>query len=401
MYRKTYIEVDLDNLSNNVKNIINKFNNYKYYIAMVKANAYNHGMYIINDLINSGINYLAVSSLDEAILIRKYNKNIPILCSEIIDLEYLDTIIDNNVTISVCDINYTKKLVDKVKSDKIKVHIKIDSGMNRLGVSKKHEFNEIYKLLLENNNLYLEGLYTHFATPGVSDNFYDIQVERFKDIVSDIDLNTIDIIHMSSSFILFAHPKLSFANGCRIGTAIYGYDISLKSLNNSPLNILKKIRTNYLIKKYNISKTIKDIDVDLKKCFKIKTNIMQIKNIKKGDKVGYGLLYEAKYDQRIAILPIGYDDGIGINHKDRYVLINNKRYNVIGEISMCMMCIEIDNSVKINDIVTIVGDDITLGYIARLNNTSFHNTLINIGKLLPRVYIKNNKIIYKEDYYGS
>ena len=125
---------------------------------------------------------------------------------------------------------------------------------------------------------------------------------------------------------------------------------------------------------------------------------IQIKDIKPGDKVGYGLLYTAKNNEKVATLPIGYDDGIGINHEGRYVLINDKKYPVIGEISMCMMSILIDNSVKLSDEVTVVGDWITLGEIARINNTSFHNTLVNIGKNLPKVYIKGNKIVHEEEY---
>lgn len=398
MYRKTYVEVDLDNIGKNVKNIINKYNDYKYYIAMVKSNAYGHGMYIVNTLIENGINYLAVSSLEEAIMIRKYNKDIPVLCSEIIDLDSIEVAINNDVTLTICDLQYTKELLKFVKNKKIKIHIKIDTGMNRLGINNKEEFNKVYDILKNNKYIILEGLYTHFATPGISDKFYDNQIDRFKEITSDIDLKSIPIIHMASSFILLSHPKIKFSNGCRIGTIIYGYDISLKSLNNSPKNILRKIRTNYLVKKYKISQTYKDIDINLNKCFKIKTNIMQIKEVKKGDKVGYGLLYTAKKDTKIATIPIGYDDGIGINHNGRYVLINNKKYNVVGEISMCMMNIEIDDSVKLNDEVIVVGDTITLGYIAQLNNTSFHNTLINIGKKLPKVYIKNNKVVHEEEY---
>ena len=80
MYRKTFVEVNIDSLKENVSNIIKKYNNYKYYIAMVKSNAYGHGYYIVNDLIESGINYFAVSSLEEALEIRKYNKDIPVLC---------------------------------------------------------------------------------------------------------------------------------------------------------------------------------------------------------------------------------------------------------------------------------------------------------------------------------
>ena len=259
----------------------------------------------------------------------------------------------------------------------------------------KKTFNEIIKLI-KNCNIYLEGLYTHFATPGITDKFYDIQLSNFKNITEDIDLKEIPIIHMMSSFILLHHPKIDFCNGIRIGTIIYGYDISMKSLSNSPLNILRKLREKYLVKKYNISETYRDVNLNLKKAFKLKTNILQIKDINKGDKVGYGILYTAGSDVRVATIPIGYDDGIGINHNNRYVLINKKRYKVIGEISMCMMNILIDKSVKINDEVTIVGEDITLGEIARINNTSFHNTLVNIGKTLPRVYIKNNKIVHEE-----
>lgn len=397
MYRKTFMEVNIDNITSNVKNIIKKYNDYKYYIAMVKSNAYGHGMYIINDLIKSGINYFATSSLEEALNIRKYNKEIGILCVEKIELDSLDTAINNNITLTIHEIDYLKNIIKKTNK-KIKVHIKIDTGMNRLGVNNKDEFNEIVTLINNSKNILLEGLFTHFATPGINDKFFDIQVSNFKNITSDIDLSKIPMIHLSSSFIVLSHPKIDFANSIRIGTILYGFDISPKRLSNSPKNILRKIRNNYLIKKYKISKTYDDVNIELKPALKLKTNIIQIKHIKKGDKVGYGIQYEAKKDEVIATIPIGYDDGIGTNHINRYVVINNKKYPVIGEISMCMMSILIDESVSINDEVTILGDGITIGQIARLNNTSMHNTLVNIGKNLPRVYIKNNKKVYEEKY---
>lgn len=397
MYRKTFMEVNIDNITSNVKNIIKKYNDYKYYIAMVKSNAYGHGMYIINDLIKSGINYFATSSLEEALNIRKYNKEIGILCVEKIELDSLDTAINNNITLTIHEIDYLKNIIKKTNK-KIKVHIKIDTGMNRLGVNNKDEFNEIITLINNSKNILLEGLFTHFATPGINDKFFDIQVSNFKSITSDIDLSKIPMIHLSSSFIVLSHPKIDFANSIRIGTILYGFDIAPKRLSNSPKNILRKIRNNYLIKKYKISKTYDDVNIELKPALKLKTNIIQIKHIKKGDKVGYGIQYEAKKDEVIATIPIGYDDGIGTNHINRYVVINNKKYPVIGEISMCMMSILIDDSVKITDEVTILGDGITIGQIARLNNTSMHNTLVNIGKNLPRVYIKNNKKVYEEKY---
>ena len=393
MYRKTFIEINLDNIIKNVKTIIKKYPDYKYYIGMVKSNAYGHGMYVINEMINNGINYLAVSNLEEALDIRRFNKDIPVLCVEPIELDSIDVAIKNNVTITIHDIDYFKKINDQIKK-KIKVHIKIDTGMNRLGIKDKDEFNEIVKLIKENDNIYLEGLFTHFATPGVNDKFYDNQISKFKYITSDIDLSKIDIIHLSSSFIMLAHPKIEIANGVRCGTILFGYDIAPKKLNNSPKNILRKIRNSYLIKKYNISKTYENVDIDLKPAFKVKTNVIQIKKIKKHEKVGYGILYEAQKDEIIATLPIGYDDGIGINHDNRYVLINNKKYKAVGEISMCMMSVLVDESVKVGDSVTIMGDSITLGMMSRLNNTSIHNTLVNIGKVLPRIYKKDNKRVY-------
>lgn len=390
MYRKTFVEVDIDHLKDNVSNIIKKYNDYKYYIAMVKSNAYGHGLYIVNDLIDSGINYFAVSSLEEAMEIRKYNKDIPVLCVEPIEIDSVDIAIKNNITLTIISLDYLKKLISKNKS-LVKVHIKIDTGMNRIGISDKDEFNKVVDLINKNSNIYLEGLFTHFATPGINDKYFDSQLSNFKDITSDIDLNKIPIVHLSSSFILLAHPKIEFANGVRFGTILYGYDISPHKLSNSPKDILRKIRNNYLIKKYNISKTYDNVDIKLKPALKVKTNIIQIKKIKAGDKVGYGMLYTAKNDELIATVPIGFDDGIGINHIGRYVAINNKKYPVIGEISMCMMSILIDDSIKVGDEVTIMGDGITLGMISRLNNTSIHNTLVNIGKNLPRVYIKNKK----------
>ena len=385
MYRKTFVEINLDNLKSNVKNIIKKYPDYKYYIGMVKSNAYNHGLYIVNTLIESGINYLAVSSLDEAIKIREYNKEIGILITEIIDEDLIDEAIKNNITLTIDDLNYLKKI-----NKPCKVHIKINTGMNRIGVSSKKEFNQIYEYISNNKDIELEGLYTHFATPGIRDIYYDKQVNKFKEITSDIDLNQIKIVHCASSFIVLSHPKIEFSNGIRIGTMMYGYDISLKEYNNDLKSQIKKARDKYLINKNNISPVIRGVNIDLKPAFKVKTNVMKIREVKKGDILGYGINI-MKEDSKVAILPIGYESGIGTNVLGRKVIINNKIYNAVSGIEMCMMFVKVDDKVKVGDIVTILGDELTLGYMSRLNSTHIQSTLVNIGKELPKVYIKNNK----------
>ena len=388
MYKKTYVEVNLDNIKNNVKTIITKYNKYKYRIGMVKSDAYGHGMYIINSLIESGINYLATSSLDEALKIREYNKNIPILVTEIIDLDVIDKAVEENITITIDNLEYLKKLNDK----KCKIHIKLNTGMNRLGVSSKSEFNEIYDYIVKKDNITLEGIYTHFATPGINDVYYDKQLKKFKEITSDINLKNIPIVHLSSSFILLNHPKIDFETGFRIGTIMYGYDLSLSEYGDSYKDKLRKYRDNILIKTNNISPVIRGNSINLKPAFKLKTNVMEIREVKKGEIIGYGH-HVLKSDVKVAILPIGYESGIGTNTLNRYVLINKKKYSVIDPICMCMMFVVVDNNVKVGDEVTILGDDLTLGYLSRLNNRSIQETLVSIDKTLPRVYIKNNKIV--------
>ena len=387
MYRKTYVEINLDNLKSNIKNIKNKYSNYKYYIGMVKSNAYNHGYYIVNSLMECGINYLAVSSLDEALKIREYNKNIPVLITEIIDEDLVNTAIDNNITLTIDNIDYLKRIGNK----KFNVHLKLNTGMNRIGINSKKEFNEIHEYIKKNNNIRLEGIYTHFATPGINDIYYDKQLNKFKEITKDIDLKSIPIVHLSSSFSLIAHPKIEFENGVRIGTIMYGYDISLSDYETNIKGKIKKIRDNYLINKNNISPVIRGVKLNLKPAFKIKTNVMEIRNIKKGEILGYGTNIVME-DMKVAVLPIGYDSCIGTNTTGRYVLINNKKYSAVGPICMCMMFVKVDDSVKVGDEVTILGDSLTLGYMSRLNNSHIQETLVNIGKELNKVYIKQGKI---------
>ena len=132
MYRKTYVEVNIDNLKNNVKNIVNYYNDYDYYIGVVKGNCYGHGTkYVINELIESGVNYLAVSNLEEALEIRNINKEIPILCLEPIRVEFIDICIKNNITITIHDFFYAEELLSKKFEGKIKVgKVNTDENMS-------------------------------------------------------------------------------------------------------------------------------------------------------------------------------------------------------------------------------------------------------------------------------
>ena len=188
MYRPTYIKVDGNVLENNVRNIISTYSSYKYFFGVVKNNCYHHGIYSIKYLINAGVNYLAVSSLEEAIAVREYNSDIPVLCLEPIYPDYIYDAINNNVTLTVGSLDEVKAIVDLKFSDTLKVHLKVDSGMNRLGFKDKNEFKEVYNLLTSIKNIEVEGVYTHLATSGIADRHYTDQITNFKDITSLFDL---------------------------------------------------------------------------------------------------------------------------------------------------------------------------------------------------------------------
>ena len=398
MYRKTYVEVNIDNLKSNVKNIVNYYNNYDYYFGVVKGNCYGHGTtYVINELIESGVNYLAVSSLEEAIEARQINKKIPILSLEPIRVEYADICAKNNITMTVHDYNYAKELINKKIDKKLKVHLKIDSGMNRIGFKDKNELKEIYDELKNKENVEVEGIFTHFATLGINDKEWDNQLENFKEITSLIDLKEIPIVHLSKSASFINHPKIDFSNGIRLGIAMYGYDSTPKYSDKGLKNKLRAIKRNLYKKKNNISEAITELPIELKPAYKMYTEVMQVKKVKKGEFVGYGAGYRAQEDEIIAILPAGYDDGLFRTSKGRYVAINNKRYQLIGDIAMGMICAKVDDTVKMYDKVTLIGDEVPIKEVARHNHTIVYEIMCNIGKQIPRVYVKDNEVVAIEE----
>lgn len=348
-YRNTYANIYLNHIEKNVEIIKNKYNKYKYYIGVVKADSYGHNsLKVIKSILDGGCNYLAVSSLDEALEIRKVY-DIPILCLGIINENYINICEKNNIDITVTNLNY----LEKIKQYNINIHIKIDTGMNRLGVKTKDEFNKMYQLI-KTNKLKLKGIFTHIynANSKVDTN---LQIKRFKQITKDIDLNKIDIIHIAQSDTLINYKKIDFVNGCRLGIIMYG-------LTNNHLN--------------------------LKNTFSLQSEIIEIKEVKKGETISYNGTYRAKNNMLIGIVSIGYADGINRKLKGSYVYINNKKYEIIGNICMDMLMVKIDESVKLYDKVYIYKD---INHIMELSNyldTIPYELICNVSKRVPRNYIE-------------
>lgn len=380
MYRKLKIEINKENIQNNIKNLINELN-YKYYIGVVKGNFYGHGTGIAKTMEKSGINYFAVSNLDEAIALRG-ETNLPILILEPIDYKYFDIACKNNITLTI----NSKEYYDLIKEykEKIKVHLKIDSGLNRLGIKNKDDVDYIVSDI-KNTNLYLEGIYTHFATSGILDKQYDIQLSRFKELTSNIDLNNIDIVHIDRSATALAHEKNSITNGVRLGISMYGFN-PIPYIPNTFMNRLRNIKRNYIKKKLNISETNEYKNLNLKEAFTLKTGILEIKDVESGEHIGYGTKVIANENIKVAIIDVGYMDGISKKRSNSKVEINNKLYDFIGDIGMTMSIIKIDDSVKINDEVILIGDKVSIKYVANILNTSVYEVTNMLDSSILKEY---------------
>ncbi len=351
MYRNTYLEVNLGNIKYNVKELINRYKDYKYFFGVVKADCYGHnGISVIKTIIDAGCNYLAVATLDEALIIRKQIKDIPILCLGIVDIKYISLCIENNITITISNLEYLNKI--NIYSDKLKVHIKINTGMNRLGVNNKTEFNNIYSLIKKKNYI-LEGIYTHIYNASNEEDT-SMQFKQFENITNDIDLKEIPIVHITASEATEFYPKKPYANGCRLGISMYGL-IDYK-------------------------------DIQFKSTFSLYSEVIQINEVTNGT-VGYNGAYKVNGKEKIAVVPIGYADGIIRKNTGRNVYINNKEFKIVGNICMDMLFIKVDDSVKVGDKVAIIKDIDHIKEIANYLDTITYEVICSISKRVPRIYI--------------
>lgn len=387
MYRKTYAKINGLTIEKNVKEIKNKYNNYEYYIGVVKNNAYSHGIKTIKNMIRGGINYLAVSSLEEALEIRKISNDIPILVLEPIDTSFIDDCLSNKITITVESLDYLKNLNKIALAYPLTIHLKIDTGMNRLGFKDKEQLESAISIIDKNKSLYLEGIYTHFLSSGVSDVYYDKQINIFKELTSGIDLSKIPIVHCDRSITFVHHEKIPFVNALRLGIVMYGFNDNRVS-DNSFKGHLRELKRNLYIKKNNISPAILENDLHLKTAFSLYSEVMSIRKAKKGEVVGYNGTYKVKNDSFIATIPIGYADGVTKDFS--YVYIKNKRYQIIAD-SMDMIMVLVSSDIKIKDKVEIFGDNISIREVLNNIHTNAYHLFNQISNRVLRLHIDKDE----------
>ncbi|MCI9630237.1 serine racemase VanT catalytic subunit [Thomasclavelia cocleata] len=374
---RSWVEIDLDALSHNVNYLSSLLKPKTKFMAVVKADGYGHGLITIaRHCQRIGITAYAVATIDEGIKLRKagirgeiliLGFTHPIRAFELYKYHLIQSIIDSKYA---CELSWCGFDID--------VHVKIDSGMHRLGfdVNDIDSIEELY----EYNNLHIKGYFTHLCVCDSNKrsdiSFTKSQINSFNRLINNLKkYNDVGKIHIQSSYGLINYPEID-CDYARIGIFMYG---------------IKSSYSDYL-----------KIKLDLSPVLSIKSRIATIHHLVKGTKIGYGLTYQVTKDSIVATIPIGYGDGIPRQlSSSGYVLVKGQKCPIIGRICMDQMLVDVSRvkNLTSNEVVTIVGKDgnneIRIEQLALAADTISNEILCQIKKRLPRIYKGANYIKIK------
>lgn len=354
-YRDTYATVNLTNIKDNIAFIHKTC--HKPMMAIVKANAYGHGFEAVAKICEE-IPYVymfGVATLGEGVALRESQIHKDILVLGAVRPQDIEVAIANDISINVYSMAQVNQLTSMPLTKILKVHIKLDTGMNRIGLKGSQMFEEALSILAQNPMIQIDGVFTHYGAADEANDTYDQQFALFQSIVKD---HHFKYIHAANSAGALYHHE-DFTNMVRSGIAIYGLEHSGSSHES------------------------------LKKAMALKTHIVMTKPIKKGESVGYGFTYTAAQDEWIATVPIGYADGIIRKNQGRFVYIKGKYYQIVGRVCMDQMMIRVDETIQVGDEVEIFGEHISLNDMAEELGTISDEIICLLSNRVPRIYIGN------------
>jgi len=384
---RAWTEISLDAISHNVKEIKKCLKTGVKLMGVVKADAYGHGAFEVAEaLLENGTEYLAVAFCDEAVELRKQGVEVPILVLGNSIQSDIESLIDFGITVTVSDYGFAKELSDKAveKKKDVLVHVKIDTGMSRIGfladseenlVASRDEILRISKL----PNIMVEGMFTHFASADEVDEKYTyMQYKRFVEMQEALEEKgmRIPIKHVCNSAGLVKFPEMQL-DMVRAGIILYGMYPSADFDRNS---------------------------IRLVPAMKFKTRITQIKELDEGVSLSYGMTHTLEKRSEIATMSVGYADGYPRNLSNKAkVLVKGQLANQLGRICMdqCMIDVTKVNNINVGDEVTLFGDaeaSVSVDRIAELLGTINYEVTCGIGRRVPRIYIKNGKIVKVRNY---
>jgi len=351
----TYIEINYKALENNINIIKARLKN-KTILAVVKANAYGHGdVQIANALEKLGVNFLGVARVSEGVRLRNNGINSELLVLGGAENFEFEELIKYNLT----PVIYSKKMAKdlnnylRFRNLSIKAHVKFDTGMHRLGLLPKLENIKYFKLL---DRIKIEGLMSHLLDAGNSSSSWNtIQINSFNNLLSkwkEFYNKTPKYVHIQNTA-GFDNFEIKEINMVRIGIGLYGYGMK-----------------------------------GLKPVFSLYSTVKDIKKIKKGATVSYGGWYKAPKNTTIGLIPVGYGDGFMCSSKNGSVIIENKKFPIIGVISMDYFIIDLlnDKNIKVGSRVSIINQDLSAKYWSKICNTNIYEILTIINPRIKRLY---------------
>ncbi|PLT33562.1 alanine racemase [Bacillus sp. V5-8f] len=371
-YRDTWAEIDLDHIYANVANMRKHLPSAMKMFAVVKANGYGHGDFeTANTALRAGADFLAVAFLDEALSLRKKGIEVPILVLGASNPEAAEIAAKHDIALTVFQKEWIQKAAQTLSTDsRLKVHVKCDTGMGRLGIRTREELSTLEALLLENDKFVFEGIYTHYATADETDtSYYLTQRAAFKNMLSWLQKKP-SLIHASNSAASLRFEQ-DECNAIRMGITMYGLIPSPAMKGSLPF--------------------------PLKQAMSLKTKIVHMKRIEKGQSVSYGATYTAEQDEWIATLPIGYADGWIRRLQGQEVLVKGERVPIVGRICMDQCMVKLKESLAVGTEVTLIGENrgafISIDEIAEKLGTINYEVPCLIASRVPRVYVRNGRVV--------
>ncbi len=364
--RPTHAVIDLTALDHNVRSIRQRVGDKKI-MAIVKANAYGHGILeVTRQAVASGVDYIGVGFLEEGIFLRQNDVEAPILVMGGILGYQVRKFIQNDLEITVSSPELARHVDSQAGSQKARVHLKIDTGMERIGVSHVHAFQFVEEVA-RMKNIDVVGLYSHFATADDRDqSFVKTQQERFVGLLDELKQHGIEIPlkHLANTGAVAGLNEDS-NNMVRPGLGLYGIYPSAHV----------------------------PTELDLKPVLSLRSKVVFIKRVPGDTGISYGLLYRTKEACNIVTVPIGYGDGYSRLLTNRaMVLIHGKRYPVVGAVCMDQLMVNLgDDKAEIGDEVVLIGrmgdEEITAAAVADWMGTIPYEVTCMINARVPRLYV--------------
>ncbi|MDB8859977.1 alanine racemase [Pediococcus acidilactici] len=369
-HRASRLVVDAAAIRQNVKKEIERLDPQSELFAVIKADAYGHGLIpVARYTEQAGATGFCVAILDEALTLREAGFAEPILVLGITNVKWAALAAEKNVSLTVGDVEWLTKAAPQLTTEHpLKVHLALDTGMGRIGFQESDGLNQAAKLLINDPRFVFEGVFTHFATADEKDpTYFNLQVDRFHKLVDTLPEKP-RYVHVSNTATSLWHAACN-GNLIRFGVGIYGM---------------------------NPSGTVLEPPYDLQPAMTLESQLSFSKLLKKGRSVSYGATYTAEQDEWIGTVPIGYADGYPRCLQGFHVLVDGHFCEIVGRVCMDQLMIRLPHEYPAGTSVILAGQSqgksISMTDIADYAGTINYEITCGFTERIPRVY-KNNDIV--------